>query len=1337
MAVAAFGSIETFDVNDGEFDEYVERLQQYFVANDITGDNKKVAVFVTVMGKDTYTILRNLLSPVKPNEKTFEDIVNVLRGHFKPTPLVIAERYKFYERKQTDGENVNAFIAELKKLSLHCEFGDFLDQALRDKLVCGIGNSKIRKRLLVEKDLTFSKASQIANAIECAENESSHMTAADVKKESDLFNVSRMEKKCYRCDDKTHLADRCRHINSKCYKCTGVGHIGRACKAGKKKEIKKANNIQNEKRSSGDDDVIDDVEDVRHIMVENITENMEDAFYHVHVVSSKRDDPYVVQLYIENRPVTFEIDTGAGVTLISEDTYKSTFLDIALKKCSMKIKTYTNEVVNVLGEIDVTINRVPGSKPLKLIVVKGGGVNLLGRNWLNQVRIDWKSVIQRSVNKVTVDKSISSKLKTVLEKYASIFENRIGKIKGYKAKLHVKGDAVPKFTKARNVPFALQDAVDVELDRLVMEGVLKPVPFSEWASPIVIVPKADSTVRICGDFKRTLNPYIENEVYPTPSNEEIFAKVQGGQKFSKIDLRQAYLQLELDDDAKKYVVINTSKGLMEFQRMANGIKPASGRFQNVMESILRGIPMVGIRTDDVLISGRNDDDHLKNLESVFKSLYEAGITVKKEKCRFFMEEVENLGHIIDKNGIRVNPKKTDAISKISSPQNIKQLQSFIGAVNYYGKYIPDMAHICIPLYELLRKDKKWEWGKEQEEAFIMLKKELLNSQLLANYDRNLPIIVDCDASKYAVGAVISHVYPNGDERPISFASRTLNKNERNYSQVDKEGAAVIFAVDRFQQYIFGRKFTIRCDNKAICRIFGKKSCIPVLAASRLIRWSLILNMYDFDIKFRPTDKHNNADMLSRIPLPSSTPEPVMHRVHSMQIENFCVDAATVRQESVKDPQLSKVISSLQNDDWSSNEIDRAFLRRKDELYLEQGIVMWGLRVVVPETMKKIILKELHDQHPGIVRMKALARIHVWYPGIDQDIQNMVQSCCDCKKVENNPPKIKNHPWKPALNPMDRIHLDYFGPFSGKMYLVLVDSYSKWCEVETVSKADTKSTIEVCRKFFCQYGLPNQVVSDNGTQFTSAEFKEFCKQNGIVHTYSAPYHQSSNGQAERFVQTIKKGLKMNGAEDGKSMKKLNNFLFAYRITPNSVTGITPSELFLGRLIKSRLDNLKPNFTLLQNTFMSRSHKENEKVTKSVEDDEHVSICRSKSSIINEDEEVKRKFEIGENVYIRNYVSKKKWIPGIIEQKTGSVTYVVNVNGELHRRHVDQIIRNHCEIEYDSECDSDIYMDFDLLQPPVINNEDNSGNDVVEERPNFPRPRRYPQRERRPVDRYGYS
>ena len=306
----------------------------------------------------------------------------------------------------------------------------------------------------------------------------------------------------------------------------------------------------------------------------------------------------------------------------------------------------------------------------------------------------------------------------------------------------------------------------------------------------------------------TVNQVLSVEQYPLPKPEEIFATLAGGKCFSKLDLSQAYLQVLLDEDSRPYVTINTHQGLYRYNRLPFGVASAPALFQKLMDTVLQGIPGVACYIDDILVSRKDEAQHMQSLEEVCRRLQHHGFRLKREKCEILTASVEYLGHVIDQDGIRPLPNKVAAIDKAPAPTNIKELRSFLGLLNYYGKFIPNLSTIIHPLNELLQTDRRWRWSEECMEAFKTAKKQLTSGQLLTHYDPSLPIHMAADASAYRVGAVISHTLPGGSERPIAFASRTLTPSERNDAQLEKEALSLVFGVKKFHQYLYGRKFTL-------------------------------------------------------------------------------------------------------------------------------------------------------------------------------------------------------------------------------------------------------------------------------------------------------------------------------------------------------------------------------------------------------------------------------------------------------------------------------------------------------------------------------------------------
>ena len=350
--------------------------------------------------------------------------------------------------------------------------------------------------------------------------------------------------------------------------------------------------------------------------------------------------------------------------------------------------------------------------------------------------------------------------------------------------------------KARPVPYAMKAPLEQELERLKKEGIITPVQFSEWAAPIVPIVKSDGSVRVCEDYKCTINQALKLDNYPIPKTEDLLTTLGGSQKFTKLDMSQAYKQLLLEDESKQYTTINTHKGLYQYNRLPFEVSSAPGIFQRTMENLLHGIPCVIVRVDDILVGGKDDVDHLSNLDAVLTTLSAAGLRLKKSKCEFMVTQVTYCGYRISGSGVEPVKDKVEAIQKAPEPQNFSQLRSFLGMLNNYHQFLPNIATTLEPLHKLLRQGTPWQRKQEQQKAFESAKELLQSADLLVHFDPAKPLILATDASDYGVGAVLSHQLPDGSEKPIGYASRSLNPDERNYSTTEKETLAILFGVKK-------------------------------------------------------------------------------------------------------------------------------------------------------------------------------------------------------------------------------------------------------------------------------------------------------------------------------------------------------------------------------------------------------------------------------------------------------------------------------------------------------------------------------------------------------------
>ena len=1277
------GKIGPFDLNKDNWGTYVDRLEQYFIANSVKSEIK-VATLITVIGNDAYELMVSLCMPDKPASKTFSELVAIMRGHLNPKPSILAERFKFRQRIQKQDETIATYVSELKKMTKDCGFSaDSLKENLRDQFVCGLANDDIRQKMFTEDDsITFDRAYRLAVSMEAAEanaalvedgtrgkngNSAPATTATPVYRVGRSVRPSRagggagargpvgqrelpgasgargrpaptsngnetsnaVASNCNVCGNK-HYTNYCKFREYTCKVCNRVGHLKKVCPSLKKNNF--VYNLQEEYVNNVKEDSDGDSDEV---------------IVSINSLSINQCNPIMISLNVNNRNIEMECDTGSAISCISYQMYKRMFPTIKIQPCTLVLKYYTGELVRPVGLIRPIVIYNNKRKVLDLYIIENGNTALLGRQWLAELNITVNGIQYNCNNNKCVETEFD--LSKFSSRYSNVFAEGLGRFTGDPVSIHVREGARPLYMRARPLAYALREPVERTLEQLVRDDILTPVHRSDWATPIVPVVKKDGTIRICADYKLTLNKVIEVDRYPLPKVEDLLTRLHGGERFSKIDLSQAYAQFELDE-SRKYTVINTHKGLFMYKRLVYGLSSSPGVFQRRLEQLFADLPHVGVFLDDIIITGSNPTEHFDNLNKVFDRLSSSGLRVKKEKCTFFAKSVNYLGHVISKNGVHTCPEKVKAINNTPTPKNVSELRAFIGMVMYYGKFIKGVSTVLTPLYNLLRTGAKWVWNEECKSAFDQVKEALSSSEVLVHYSPDWPLVLTADASAAGVGAVISHLTPAG-ERPIAYASRTLTAAERAYAQIDREALAIIYAVRKFHQYLYGRKFTLRTDHKPLTYIFGNKTGIPVMAASRLQRWAILLSGYSYEIEYVASAK-NCADALSRLSQSKTKEERPNEITYLNFVENFLpVTNDDIRESTTRDPLLSRIAFYIQSG-WPAAhclaEELRPYYTKRNELYIERGCVMWGYRVVVPITLREKILNQLHASHMGIVKTKSLARSYVWWPNIDADVETACRSCETCALEAAAPPRAAPRSWPYVAQPWSRLHIDFLGPFHTKTFLVVIDASTKWIEIFEMVKTNAGMVIKVLRALFARFGLPNEVVSDQGPPFTSQEFQEFLSSNGINQSFSPVYHPSSNGAAENAVKLCKRAIKKAMRDSVDVDAALQTYLLAYRNSIHSTTGDTPAMLLQRRPLRSRLDLLRSSSAL---------HEQ-------VSEAQHKQMASSGGAPV--------AHTAGDAVWARNYGGPDRWLKGTVVSKEGSRRYIIGSDdGRLLTRHVDQV------------------------------------------------------------------
>jgi transposase InsO family protein len=474
--------------------------------------------------------------------------------------------------------------------------------------------------------------------------------------------------------------------------------------------------------------------------------------------------------------------------------------------------------------------------------------------------------------------------------------------------------------------------------------------------------------------------------------------------------------------------------------------------------------------------------------------------------------------------------------------------------------------------------------------------------------------------------------------------------------VDKEALAIIYAVHhKFQQYITGRKFILKTGHKPLERLFGSTSASPTLAASRLSRWAMTLSNYKYEIQYHASGFNAPADVLSRFPVdPAGGSELEKMGKHSnvlhLKLQDITISKRQIQQKTVCDSILSQVIAHIERG-WPGNSASlpkelHTFFEKRSELSVEENILLWRGRIVVPNSLQPTILQLLHEGHPGVCSMRELAKFYTWWPRIDDDIDHHVASCIACQQGRQKEPEVPLFSWSVPSEPWARIHIDFAGPFENYMWLIIIDAYTKWIEVIKMKTTTTAVTCAKLREVFARLGVPRVLVSDNGPQLTSDEFEEFCKTNLIHHIRSTPWHAKTNGLAERAVRTFKERMAAAKESTADINVRLQKFLISYRNSPQKSTGRPPAEMMFGRRLRTQLDLLKPDVRAKMEAANFRQQRD------------HDTSAQSRS------------FAEGDPVWVMN-TSGTGHQQGEVLRRTGPLSYLVLLNGLRVRKHADQL------------------------------------------------------------------
>ena len=1125
--------VSNFDVKDqhslaNRWEKWLRGFEYLVVGRDITKCEQKKALLLHLAGPDVQDIFETLAVP-QPREgeevNAYNQAVEMLSAYFRPKKNTTYERHLFRAITQEHNESFDQFLTKLKQQAKLCDFQAQEETNIKDQIVDKCINPSNLRRKILEKgdDFPLADIINLAKSMEITavqnkvyENKAVlQVNKVQQKTRQETYeqkNPSKKIMKCFRCGKVDHLSkdSQCPARKSTCKKCGHSGHWAKYCKT-KNTTFMNHKAKVNQVNQGKDEDYAFTVQNCKLLTVECSVGGV--------------DLPLIV-------------DSGASINIIDNPTWND------LKSKGIKcISTKANECLyaygqtkplTVCGKFQTVVSKGEKNIKAEFLVFEGKGKPLLGYKTCQEL-----GILSFSVNNVSVEQHQT--------------------IKGVKVTIPIEKHAELPFCRARPIPYGLKDQVKERLVKMEKEGIISKVESAKNASAMVVVPKASGGIRLCGDYKQTINKHVLQVPTQQLNITDLLQNLGGKTWFSKIDLEGAYLQLELEEDSKSLTTINTPFGLYQYNRLPYGIKSSPGIFEANIKKILSDLPGVESYMDDILVSGKSKEEHDKNLKATMTRLKEHQVKINKEKSLFCQKKIDFLGHSVSAEGILPIQNSMEAIQNMQYPQTKKELQSWLGSIQFYSKFLKNLANDTEPLYRLMKKNVLFTMEETQKACIDSIKKKLLTPLLLKPFQPGKPITVTCDASQKGLGAVMEQ-----DGFPVMAISKILTEAEQKYSQIEREALALVWATKRLSKFLLGTHFTLITDHKPLQYIFSPNRTINTVTAARLQRWAISLMAFDFAIKAVKSEEVPLADLLSRCGS-SLHSENQKFEVNAI----FTYPVPQIRKELLRIMKMDKWVKLKEyiRTGFPKNLDARLspFVQVKHDLTVDQDLIYKGQCLVIPEELQHIILAEIHKEHWGIQRCKQYARRHFFWPKISHDIEKLISNCGPCLTYK---PKSSNKPewssWPAARKPMERIHMD-FGEYNGSPFLVVVDAFSRWPEI-FVTKDMTAFTIKKClRNFFSRFGIAQFLVSDNGPSLIAQEVENWLANIGCEHITSPVYHPKSNGLAERLVRTFKEHSKVNRPSD--LTVSVDRFLFSYRNIPNSTTGLSPAMLMLGRELRS--------------------------------------------------------------------------------------------------------------------------------------------------------------------------
>lgn len=1112
---------------------------------------------------------------------------------------------------QEDKEYIDDFYTRCRTLALKCKFSN-IDERLIDQLINATRVHDSRKELLKKDDkLTVEQALDICRTHEASE---AHLQAFNSKKvgvDAVKKGAKMPIKNCGYCGG-DHEYGSCPAFHHECGFCHKKGHYESKCLSKAQQEKPQATqNSQKSQKSSNKPTTGDQKKGKRGRKAKKVHGVEESDVLCFDAIKSNRKDGGDIMAIVNVRlpdnpdqPATMKckIDTGAQGNVLPLRTFKKmcpSLVDgdgvpvvggLVRRQPFTRLDAYNGTEIVQHGVVRLTIQCSQTHSDwitAEFYVAETPGPIIVGKTTSEQLRVITVN-IQELTLKVTQDMSTSPipDKKTLTSLYPGQFKG-LGKFPG-EYHIDIDPEAKPVVHAPRRYPIHLRSEIEEALDEMKRLDVIEPIPETEstqWLNSLAFSRKQNGKLRVCLDPK-DLNAVMRRTYHRSPTLDEVTHRLAGATVFSKLDAKHGYWSVQLDAESSALTSFSGPSGRFRFKRLPFGLRVSQDVFQEKMDLILAGCPGVINLADDIVVFGKNAEEHDSNLHRLMRRAESHSLVLNDSKCHVRCSEINFFGMVYTKTGVKPDPQKTKEIADLPSPTDAKMLMQFLGMVQYLSPFIPHLSDHTAVLRGLLKKEADFKWTATHEQAFKKLKSLICNAVTLNYFDPSLETKIQVDASKKGLGSCLLQITPDGRERVIAFASKALTEVEERYANIEREMLAVVHGAERFHTFVYGSTFVVESDHKPLEAIHLKNISG---APPRLQRMLLRIQAYDLRIAYRPGKELLLADAMSRLnPAKARTIE-LEHTIH--MIEWTDQKSNELRQNTDADPEL-RVLKQIITEGWPDDakglpKCVKSYWSMRDLLSIDNGVILKGERVLVPASMRSDILDKLHIAHQGVVKTNLLAQTCVYWPGITKEIERKVGQCEQCMEYSRSLQKESMRLREIPTGPWRHLATDLF-EVDGQHFLLIADYYSKMPFVKHIRDETSSCVIAKLKTLFSEHGIPDKLYSDGGPCYISAKFQEFATTWNFKHITSSPRYPQSNGFAERMVQTCKlilRKAKKSGTDPELAMLQA-------RCTPVSHGLGSPADLLYGRKLRAGL----PLHTLgdedVRETLRNRSEKQAE-------------------------------------------------------------------------------------------------------------------------------------------------